>query len=304
MFNKALRGATSLGPISRTAGQARRFQAQAGCGTLVLVRHGESEWNASKRFSGWADVGLTERGQAEARALGTVLQRSFGASGFCEAHTSRLRRASDTLALVLEAFDAATAPPAESGVSRTWRLNERHYGALTGQSKDEAAAKHGAAQLAQWRRGYTVKPPPMTQDHPCFDEIFRTGRCVLRYTPSLLRPPLHRCCARRLTPPPPPLHYRYDDVPEADLPTMESLEMCEARCGHYFDKHILPSAASGRTVLVAAHNNVMRTLANRLEGLGEAALAQLEIPTGGALVYSIAPEGRHVGERELIVGDL
>ena len=223
--------------------------------TLVLLRHGQSSWNLENRFTGWWDVGLTDEGQAEARNAGAVL-----ASAGIEpdvAHTSVLRRAIQTANTTLDEMGRAWLP-----VRRHWRLNERHYGALTGLNKAETAELHGAEQVHLWRRSYEIPPPPMPGGHP-FD---------------------------------PNDDARYSALSSDKLPRTECLADVVARLLPYWHDAIAPDLAAGHTVLVAAHGNSLRALVKHLDGIGDAEIADLNIPTGVPLVYELN-DGLAVAER-------
>ena len=213
---------------------------------LVLVRHGESTWNLENRFTGWVDVGLSAKGVEEAHAGGRLLK----AEGFRfdRVFTSLLTRAILTAQIVLEELDQLWLP-----VERSWRLNERHYGALTGLNKKETGQKYGDAQLHQWRRGYAVLPPPLDEAdprHPRFDA-------------------------------------RYAKLPPELLPRTESLETVVARTLPYWYDAIVPCLAAGEQVLVAAHGNSLRALVKHLDGISDADIPELNIPTGIPLVYTL-----------------
>jgi 2,3-bisphosphoglycerate-dependent phosphoglycerate mutase len=213
---------------------------------LVLLRHGESTWNMENRFTGWTDVDLSERGRVEAQEAGRLLRE--GGYAFDVAFTSVLKRAIRTLGIALDALDELWIP-----VTKSWRLNERHYGALQGLNKAETAAKHGEAQTKIWRRSYDIPPPPLTPDDP-------------RH-PS--RDP------------------RYRDLEPAELPLTESLKDTVARFLPYWHDAIAPTIASGRRVLIAAHGNSLRALVKYLDAIDERAIVELNIPTGIPLVYEL-----------------
>jgi 2,3-bisphosphoglycerate-dependent phosphoglycerate mutase len=213
---------------------------------LVLLRHGESTWNNENRFTGWTDVDLSERGIVEAREAGRLLRD--GGYVFDVAFTSVLKRAIRTLWIALDELDLMWIP-----VTKNWRLNERHYGALQGLNKAETAAKHGEAQTKIWRRSYDIPPPPLTPDDP-------------RH-PS--RDP------------------RYADLPPADLPLTESLKDTVDRFLPYWHESIAPSIRSGARVLIAAHGNSLRALVKYLDGIDDKTITELNIPTGIPLVYEL-----------------
>ena len=214
-------------------------------GTLVLLRHAQSTWNVENRFSGWADVDLTPQGVEEARRAGHMLH----AQGLTidVAFVSRLKRARRTLELVLHEMKQTRVP-----VGVSWRLNERHYGALQGLDKAETAKQYGAEQFHRWRRGYADTPPAQEHDdprHPRFDAL-------------------------------------YHDVPADLLPATESLADTERRVLLYWESVIVPQLAAGKTVLVVAHGNTLRTLVKHLDELTIPEVEKLEIPTGVPRVYT------------------
>src|SRR5438045_6974061 len=213
---------------------------------LVLIRHGESVWNQENRFTGWTDVDLNDKGREEARAAGRLLlAEKFE---FDVAHTSVLKRAIRTLWLATDEMDLLWIP-----VYRSWRLNERHYGALQGLNKAETAAQHGEAQVKIWRRSYDIPPPPLTPDDP-------------RH-PS--RDP------------------RYAGLDPSALPLTESLKDTVARFLPYWHDTIAPAIQSGRRVLIEAHGNSLRALVKYLDNIDEATITELNIPTGIPLVYEV-----------------
>jgi len=214
--------------------------------TVVLLRHGESTWNKENRFTGWTDVDLSERGRAEAEEAGRLLRE--GGYVFDLAYTSVLTRAIRTLWIGLDVLDQLWIP-----VTKSWRLNERHYGALQGLNKAETAAKHGEAQTKIWRRSYDIPPPPLTPDDP--------------------RHPSH--------------DPRYRDLNPADLPLAESLKDTVARFMPYWEQTIAPTIRGGRRVLIAAHGNSLRALVKYLDGIDEQTIVELNIPTGIPLVYEL-----------------
>jgi 2,3-bisphosphoglycerate-dependent phosphoglycerate mutase len=213
---------------------------------LVLLRHGESVWNKENRFTGWTDVDLSEKGKAEAAAAGATLKA--GGYVFDLAFCSVLARANETLNIVLEEMGLTWIP-----VAKSWRLNERHYGALQGLDKAETAAKHGEAQVKIWRRAYDIAPPPMTREDP-------------RYAGK---------------------DPRYADLDEKDIPLTECLKDTVARVMPYWTSAIAPAVLSGKKVLVAAHGNSLRALVKYLDGVSDADIVELNIPTGVPLVYEL-----------------
>ena len=213
-------------------------------GTLVILRHGESTWNQQNLFTGWHDVPLSDKGRTEAAAAG----RTMAEAGifFDQAHTSLLERAVVTCHLALEAMGQVWLP-----VSRSWRLNERHYGALQGLDKKATTDKHGAEQTKLWRRSFDVPPPPVdtsSPEHPINDRRYR-----------LLDP----------------------DV----LPASECLKDVVARVLPYWYDEVVPQLRAGLDVLVTAHGNSLRALVMHLEGIAEDAIAELNIPTGAPRRY-------------------
>jgi 2,3-bisphosphoglycerate-dependent phosphoglycerate mutase len=216
--------------------------------TLVLIRHGQSAWNLENRFTGWVDVNLTAEGEAQARRSGALIKATGLA--FHHAYTSMQTRAIRTLWLALEAMDACWLPEEKS-----WRLNERHYGALTGLDKAETAAQHGEEQVRVWRRSYDTPPPPMDADDPA--------------NPS--NDP------------------RYASVPRGLLPATESLKTTLERVLPYWTGTLAPALGAGH-VLVAAHGNSLRAIVKHLFGLDEDAIMQVEIPTGNPLLIELSDD--------------
>ena len=221
--------------------------------TLVLIRHGESEWNAKNLFTGWVDVGLTERGEAEARRGGELLREEGLRPDVV--HTSVQRRAIRTAEIVLDVADRMWLP-----VRRSWRLNERHYGALQGKDKKQTLAEYGEEQFMAWRRSYDVPPPPLAPDdpqHPRHDE-------------------------------------RYADLAPDVLPATECLRDVLLRALPYWYDAIVPDLRAGREVLVVAHGNSMRALVKHLDQISDADVAGLNIPTGIPLRYDLDADLRPV----------
>jgi 2,3-bisphosphoglycerate-dependent phosphoglycerate mutase len=227
---------------------------------LVLLRHGESTWNQENRFTGWTDVDLSDRGRAEAQEAGRLL-REAGFT-FDLAYTSVLKRAIRTLGLALDALDELWIP-----VQKSWRLNERHYGALQGLNKAETAARHGDAQTKIWRRSYDIPPPPLTPEDP--------------------RHPSH--------------DPRYSRLSPAELPLTESLKDTVARFLPYWHETIAPSIRAGQKVVIAAHGNSLRALVKYLDTVSDAEIVELNIPTGIPLVYELTDELEPV--RHYYLGD-
>jgi len=216
---------------------------------LVLLRHGESQWNLENRFTGWTDVGLTERGIREAHEAAKLLAQE--GYTFDIAFTSVLKRAIKTLWIVMEDMDLMWIP-----VYRSWRLNERHYGALQGLNKAETAKKHGEEQVLIWRRSYDVPPPKLDPTDPRF--------------------PGH--------------DPRYKDVPDDELPRTESLKDTVKRFLPYWHETIAPTVKAGKKVIIAAHGNSLRALVKYLDNISESEITKLNIPTGIPLVYELDNE--------------
>jgi 2,3-bisphosphoglycerate-dependent phosphoglycerate mutase len=214
--------------------------------TLVLPRHAQTTWNRVNRFPGWTYVDLTDKGRDEAAAAGKLL--ADDGYTFDIAYTSVLKRALRTNWIVLDVLDRLWIP-----VERSWRLNERHYGALQGLNKAETAAKHGDAQTKVWRRSYDTPPPPLTPDD--------------------LRHPSH--------------DPRYAGLSADQLPASEALIHTVARFLPYWNEVIAPAIRGGRKVLITAHGNSLRALVKHLDGISDQDIAELNIPTGIPLVYEL-----------------
>ena len=226
--------------------------------SLVLLRHGQSQWNLENRFTGWWDIGLTDQGVEEARAAGRLL--SDHGFDFDHCFTSLQTRAIRTLHLVLMEMDRLWLP-----VTKDWRLNERHYGGLTGLNKAETIAKVGEAQVKIWRRSFDVPPPAMEADSP------------------------YQVSADR----------RYAGIA---VPGSESLKDTIARVLPYYEAAIAPRLRNGERVIVAAHGNSLRALEKHLSGIGDDEIVGLEIPTGKPIVYQLGEdlavqERYYLGER-------
>ena len=214
--------------------------------TLVLLRHGESTWNKENRFTGWTDVDLTETGREEAARAGDLLKD--GGYVFDIVYTSVLTRAIKTMFIALDRMKQLWIP-----VVKSWRLNERHYGALQGLNKAETAAKHGEAQIKIWRRSYDIPPPPLAPDderHPSHDS-------------------------------------RYASLKPSDLPATECLKDTVARFLPLWHEEIAPAIRHGRRVLIAAHGNSLRALVKYLDNIPDDDIVELNIPTGIPLVYEL-----------------
>ncbi len=213
---------------------------------LVLLRHGESDWNRENRFTGWADVDLSETGLEEAKAAGALLKREGYV--FDHSFTSVLKRAIRTHWLALEALDQLWLP-----VERSWRLNERHYGALQGLNKAETAAKYGDEQVKIWRRSYDIPPPALDKSSPHY----------------------------------PGNDSRYTNLSPSELPTTECLKDTVARFLPLWHERVAPLVKSGKRVLIAAHGNSLRALVKYLDDISEQEIVELNIPTGIPLVYEL-----------------
>ncbi|HYJ29766.1 MAG TPA: 2,3-diphosphoglycerate-dependent phosphoglycerate mutase [Allosphingosinicella sp.] len=218
---------------------------------LVLIRHGQSAWNLENRFTGWWDVDMTAKGAAEARAAGALMAER--ALDFDLCFTSLQKRAIKTLHLALEAMDRLWLP-----VEKDWRLNERHYGGLTGLDKAETAARHGDEQVRIWRRSFDVPPPPMESGGP------------------------YDLASDR----------RYAGI---EVPATESLKDTIARVLPYWEARIAPALREGRRVLISAHGNSLRALVKHLSNIPDDEITGLEIPTGEPMVYEL---GDDLAERE------
>jgi 2,3-bisphosphoglycerate-dependent phosphoglycerate mutase len=219
---------------------------QAKTHRLVLLRHGESDWNRENRFTGWTDVDLSDTGVEQARAAGRLLKAE--GYGFDIAYTSVLKRAIRTLWLALDEMDLLWLP-----VEKSWRLNERHYGALQGLDKSETAAKFGEQQVRIWRRSYDVPPPALAPDDP-------------RHSGG---------------------DARYAGLAPRELPLTECLKDTVARVLPYWQSDIAPAIRAGQRVLIAAHGNSLRALRKVLDGISDADIVGLDVPTGVPFVYEL-----------------
>lgn len=213
---------------------------------LVLIRHGQSEWNVENRFTGWTDVDLSNAGLREAREAGEILK----ADGFSFdiAYTSVLKRAMRTLWITLEEMDLMWIP-----IHKTWKLNERHYGALQGLNKEETARKYGDERVTLWRRSTNVRPPALTKD----DERYEAA------------------------------HPKYRDLKENKFPLTENLEDTEKRVVSYWDEEIAPNLKDGKKVIIVAHGNTIRALVKHLDQISDEDIEYVNIPTGTPLVYEL-----------------
>ncbi|QCZ94898.1 2,3-diphosphoglycerate-dependent phosphoglycerate mutase [Salinimonas iocasae] len=225
---------------------------------LVLIRHGESQWNLENRFTGWHDVNLTDTGIAQATNAGKLLKDA--GFEFDLAYTSVLLRAIKTLNLALEEMGQHYLP-----VERHWRLNERHYGALTGLNKAETAEKHGDEQVKMWRRSFDVPPPSVDTDSEHFPGHDR----------------------------------RYSNVDPKILPRAESLKLTIERVLPYWHDVIRPSIQDGKRIIIAAHGNSLRALVKYLDGMSEEEVLELNIPTGVPLVYELDKDMKPISKEYL-----
>ena len=209
---------------------------------LVLMRHGQSQWNLENRFTGWVDIALTDQGRKEAQAGGQLLAKE--GFQFDYTYTSVLKRAIHTLWIVLDELDQIWLP-----VQKSWRLNERHYGALQGLNKNEIVNKHGAEQVFTWRRSYSTPPPSLSTSDP--------------------QHPIHEA--------------KYAGI--KDLPRSEALVHTQKRVLPLWNKEIAPKIKSGKRVLIVAHGNSLRALIKHLDNISDDKITQLNIPTGIPLIY-------------------
>ncbi|MDF2917525.1 MAG: phosphoglyceromutase [Microbacterium sp.] len=226
--------------------------------TLILLRHGQSEWNKSNQFTGWVDVRLTDQGKAEAQRGGELLAEAGLLPDVL--YTSVLSRAIQTAQIALDAADRLWIP-----VKRSWRLNERHYGALQGKDKAQTLAEFGNEQFMLWRRSFDVPPPPLADD----DQY------------SQVNDP------------------RYADI-DGEVPRTESLKLVIDRLLPYWESDIATDLRAGKTVLVTAHGNSLRALVKQLEGISDDDIAELNIPTGIPLVYKLDEDLQPLGPGEYL----
>ena len=231
---------------------------------LVLIRHGESEWNKLNLFTGWTDVDLSEKGHEEAKAAGRLLKQEGLDFDIC--YTSYLKRAVHTLDHILDEMDRTWLP-----VVKSWKLNERHYGALQGLNKAETAEKYGEEQVREWRRSYDILPPALNQND---------ARSAVAQS-------------------------MYRDVNPNELPSSESLETTVARVVPYFNKVIKKDMMAGKRVIIAAHGNSLRALVKYFDKLSEEDIVNVNIPTGVPLVYEFDAQAiplhhRYLGDPRLL----
>uniref|UniRef100_S4NNJ8 Phosphoglycerate mutase n=1 Tax=Pararge aegeria TaxID=116150 RepID=S4NNJ8_9NEOP len=231
---------------------------------IVMIRHGESEWNQKNLFCGWYDADLSDKGREEAVSAGKALK----AEGyqFDVAHTSVLKRAQITLNSILQELGQTDIP-----INKTWRLNERHYGGLTGLNKAETAAKYGEAQVQIWRRSFDIPPPPMEKEHQYYDTIVKDTR------------------------------YAGDPKPE-EFPMFESLKLTIERTLPYWNNVIVPQIKEGKKIIIAAHGNSLRGIVKHLDGLSDAAIMELNLPTGIPFVYELDEDMKPV-DSMVFLGD-
>lgn len=227
---------------------------------IVLIRHGESDWNLKNLFTGWVDVELAPSGIKEAQEAGEVLKKE--GYTFDLAYTSLLRRANNTLNMVLDKMDLLWIP-----VKKTWRLNERHYGALQGLDKAETLAKYGEEKFMEWRRSYDVPPPPLDAGSPML----------------------------------PSKDPRYADIPFDQQPKTECLKDVVARAIPYWDVEIAPQILAGKKIIIAAHGNSLRAFVKVLKGISDEAIAKLNIPTAIPLVIELDEKLHYV--KDYYLGD-
>lgn len=215
---------------------------------VVMVRHGESEWNQQNKFCGWFDAQLSQKGKDEAENAGKALKE--GGYKFDVAFTSVLQRANITLHTILRNLDQQDLP-----VNYSWRLNERHYGGLTGLNKAETAKKYGDQQVHIWRRSFDVPPPVMEQTHDYYEAIHGDER--------------------------------YKEVPKNEIPYHESLQLTIKRALPYWENHIVPAIKCGKSVIIAAHGNSLRGIVKHLDNMSDEAIMGLNLPTGIPFVYEL-----------------
>jgi len=235
---------------------------------LVLLRHGESQWNMENRFTGWADVDLTEKGKEEAKAAGELLKGE--GFKFDKAFTSYQKRAIRTLWITLDGMDLMWIP-----VERSWKLNERFYGGLTGMNKAETAKKYGDDQVLVWRRSYDIPPPELDKSSEYY----------------------------------PGNDPRYAGLSEEELPTTECLKDTVARVVPYWENTIAPEIKAGKNLIVAAHGNSLRALVKYLDNMSEEEILKLNIPTGVPLVYELDADLKpikhyYLGDQEALAAKL
>ncbi|XP_067090684.1 bisphosphoglycerate mutase [Osmerus mordax] len=230
---------------------------------VFLLRHGEGAWNKENRFCSWVDQKLSEDGIKEAQECGRLLKEQ--GYKFDMVFTSLLSRSIHTAWLVLEAMGQEWVP-----VVKSWRFNERHYGALIGLNRAEMALNHGEEQVKQWRRSYDITPPPIDRSHPFFLEIYNDRR------------------------------YSNCDVSKDNLPRSESLKQVLERLLPYWDSNVVPEIRSGRTVLISGHGNSCRALLKHLEGISDADIVNVTLPTGIPVLLELDENLKCVKPRQLL----
>lgn len=229
---------------------------------IVMIRHGESEWNALNKFCGWYDADLAPKGIEEAKAAGEALKKD--GYKFDMAFTSVLTRAQKTLATILEILGQTDIP-----VHKSWRLNERHYGGLTGLNKAETAQKHGEKQVQIWRRSFDVPPPPITPENPYYKTIMEDPR--------------------------------YKDEPKKDeFPLFESLKLTIERTLPYWNNTIVPQIKADKHILIAAHGNSLRGIVKHLDNMSDEAIMGLNLPTGIPFVYELDEDMKPVKSMQFL----
>ncbi|XP_028305612.1 bisphosphoglycerate mutase [Gouania willdenowi] len=231
--------------------------------TLLLLRHGEGAWNKENRFCSWVDQGLSPDGLMEARTAGRLLRERDLQLDMV--FTSVLSRSVHTAWLVLEEMDQLWVP-----VVKSWRLNERHYGALIGLNRAEMALQHGEQQVKLWRRSYDMTPPPIEASHPYYTHIYNDRR------------------------------YSVCDVPKEELPRAESLKEVLQRLLPFWEGSVLPEIRRGRTILISAHGNSCRALLKHLEGISDEDIADVTLPTGVPVLLQLDEELKPLKPRELL----
>lgn len=247
------------------ASNCDRTKCQGRTCKIVMVRHGQSEWNETNQFTGWYDSGLTQRGRDEAKRGGVALKDLNYKFDLC--YTSVLTRSIETLDIILK--ELGQSPE----IKRTWRLNERHYGGLTGLNKAETADKYGEDQVKIWRRSYDVPPPPMEETHDYYDIIVKDPR------------------------------YQ-DGPPLEEFPMFESLKLTILRTLPYWNDEIVPQIKSGKRILVCAHGNSLRGIVKHLDDMSEEEIIELNLPTGIPFYYKLNAKMKPVPDGSLqFIGD-
>lgn len=230
---------------------------------IVMVRHGESEWNKLNKFCGWVDADLSDKGKEEAVAAGNALKQA--GMTFDLAYTSVLKRANETLNMAL---DIVHGPNNHPPIKYSWRLNERHYGGLTGLNKAETAKIHGDEQVQIWRRSFDTPPPPMEESHPYYREIT--------------------------------LDERYKDIPKEEMPMFESLKLTIKRTLPYWNDEIVPQIKAGKKIIIAAHGNSLRGIVKHLDNMSNEDIMKLNLPTGIPFYYELDEDMKPVKSMEFL----